>query len=70
MIDHTPVHSSSVETVGYDANTQELHVVWKSGKTSIYSNVPQSVARSASTAWSPGKFLKEEVQPNYAHRYL
>jgi hypothetical protein len=64
------VHSTSVDSIGYDPATKEMHVAWKSGKTSVYSDVPEHVATSAVTAWSPGKYLRENVQSNHPHRYL
>lgn len=63
------VYSSSVKSIGYDDVNRSLYVLWESGKTSIYGNVPPDVAFRAENAWSVGKFIREEVQGNYAHRY-
>ncbi len=65
----TQVHSTHVDRVGYDADTQELHVTWKNGKTSVYSGVPAQTADAARTAWSVGQFVQSEIIPNFPHRY-
>ncbi len=70
MIAWKDVHSEVVERIGYDAETQELHVKWRrGGRVSIYDDVPADVASQASTAWSVGKFLEENVKRSYPHRY-
>jgi hypothetical protein len=59
-----------VSEVGYDPDTQEMSITWeKSGKTSIYSGVPEDVAESCSRAPSVGQFINSEVKPFYSHRY-
>lgn len=64
------VYSSMVSEVGYDPDTQEMSITWaKSGKTSIYSGVPEDVAESCSRAPSVGQFINSEVKPFYSHRY-
>jgi hypothetical protein len=63
------VFSSNVDQIGYDEDTSELTVVWKGGKTSIYSGVPQSVAEQTMNDWSVGKAINANIKPAYAHRY-
>lgn len=63
------VHSSNVERIGWDAETQELVVQWDSGKTSIYEGVPHGVADSTMNAWSVGSALIRDVKGAYPHRY-
>lgn len=63
------VHSSHVDRIGWDAETQELVVQWDSGKTSIYSGVPHGVADSVQNSWSVGKALTSDVKGKYPHRY-
>ncbi len=38
------VASSMIHAVGYDAATQELEIVFNSGKTDCYTGVPQTVS--------------------------
>ena len=63
------VFSSNVAEVGYDADTAELFVTWKSGKTSVYTGVPADVAQAAMTAYSVGQAIQQDIIPNYPHRY-
>ena len=64
------IFSSHVGRVGYSPDTQELFVEWQgTGKTSVYSGVPQAVANQTMNAWSVGKALKENVKDVYPHRY-
>jgi len=65
-----PVFSSSVDSIGYDPETQALHVAWAGGKTSVYRGVPADVAEDASKSWSVGTFLNENVKDKYPHQYL
>jgi hypothetical protein len=63
------VFSSNVDEIGYDPETSDLVVVWRSGKRSIYSGVPQDVANDVMNAASVGQALNMSVKPLYAHRY-
>lgn len=63
------VYSSHVAQIGHDPDTGELHVVWDTGKTSIYSGVPADVADGVMKSWSIGTALREQVKGQYDHRY-
>ncbi len=64
------VASSNVSSVSYDSDTSELEVTWmKSGKTSVYSGVPEDVAVRLANAPSVGSMLNNEIKPYYAHHY-
>lgn len=63
------VYSSNVSAVGYAPDTQELHVTWSTGKTSVYEGVPADLGEQASTSWSIGKFLNENVRDKFPHKY-
>jgi len=64
------VFSSHVEEIGYDEETGDLIVVWKSGKTSAYAGVPDELARRTMNAASIGSALRDDIKPNFAHRYI
>lgn len=66
----TPVHSSNVSSVGYDADSGELIIKWNSGKTSAYAGVPEGLALELSKAPSVGQMLNSQIKPIYAHRYV
>ena len=65
----TPVFSSQVSEIGYDAASGELLVTWKNGRQSAYSGVPEDVALALSKAPSVGQMLNTEIKPIYPHRY-
>lgn len=71
------VTSDAVESIGYDAETRELFVKWKSngktsgGKTSVYGpGVSPLKAEKSMTAWSVNKAIRADIAPNHPHRYL
>lgn len=63
------VTSSTVDSIGHDPETGELHVLWKSGKTSIYSGVDTEKAKTVSNAWSVNGALNNLVKPHHGHAY-
>ena len=64
------VYSTMVQSVGYDDETKELTVTWnKSGKVSVYENVPEELAVQLSLAPSVGRMINDEIKPYYQHRY-
>jgi hypothetical protein len=64
------VFSSNVDSIAYNAETLELFVRWTRGrKVSVYEGVPDDVADEAMRAYSVGNYIREEIKPNYRHRY-
>ncbi len=59
------VDSSNVEAIGYDENTQELHVQFLSGGYYIYHDVPREIFDGLMYAPSKGSFLNREVKNVY-----
>lgn len=70
MPDMKPIFSSHVDAVGHDPASGELHVRWNDGKTSVYQNVPETVAAQVMNSWSVGQALNEMVKKQFPHRYL
>ena len=64
------IHSSHVREVGHDPDTQEMHVVWESGRTSVFEGVPADLVDRVSRSASVGKALSDEVKGKFPHRYL
>lgn len=52
-----PVDSSMVYAVAYDPPTQELLVIFTSGKTYIYEGVPRKVYEDLMSADSKGSYM-------------
>lgn len=63
------VYSSIVDRIDYDVASEELSVVWKKGKLSIYSGVPEDVAQQVMNAPSIGSALYNSIIGVYEHRY-
>lgn len=64
-INHMPVQSSSVETIGYDAETGELHVSFKGTGKYVYQRVPKHVYESLMISGSKGNFLHHNIKGNF-----
>jgi KTSC domain len=52
------VESSMIHAVGYDKESQELEVVYTSGKIWRYTSVPEQIYRQLLAADSKGSFMK------------
>lgn len=59
------VNSSNVEAVGYDDETNELHVQFLSGGYYIYYDVPRDIFDNLMLSPSIGSFLNREVKNVY-----
>lgn len=68
-IEIRPVYSSSISELAHNDETNELHVTWKDGKTSVYSGVSKEKFERAATAWSVGKYIHAQIKPFHEHRY-
>ena len=63
-----PVHSSNLESVGYDSENNLLYVRFRSGDCYVYHGVPERIYSGIINATSPGKFLNENVKDIYPFR--
>jgi hypothetical protein len=68
MTEMREVYSSHVAEIGFENG--ELTVTWSSGKTSVYSGVPESTANEVMSAASVGSALRELVKGQYSHKYI
>lgn len=60
------VDSSSVEAIGYDLDTQELHVRFlRSGETYVYDAVEEWVFQELMQADSKGSYINARIKPHY-----
>lgn len=64
-INHAPVESSSVKTIGYDKEKQELHVTFRGSGRYVYQNVPSYVYESLMMAGSKGNFIHHNLKNRY-----
>jgi len=59
------VDSSNIEAIGYDENTQELHVQFRQGSSYVYRDVPRHLFDELMNAPSKGSFLNREIKGVY-----
>ncbi len=62
------VDSTAIQAVGYDARTRRLEVLFKSGHTYCYVDVPPEVYERLLTADSKGSYLQGYVIDVYPYR--
>lgn len=67
-MNHTPVSSSQIASVGYDPATRVLEITFKDGGTYAYDNVPANVHADLMSADSVGKAFYAMVKGKYGHR--
>ena len=65
MPDMTPVDSSNLLQVGYDAGSQDLYIEFVEGRTYVYSAVPETTYQELMDADSKGSYFNREIKPNY-----
>ena len=63
-----PVTSSVIRSIGYDPETAELEIEFRSGDLYRYYAVPPSVHRDLMAAESPGAYFNRHVSDRYPTR--
>ena len=63
-----PVTSSVLVAVGYDADTAELEIEFRSGDVYRYYAVPARVHRELLAAESPGAYFNRAINDRYPTR--
>lgn len=63
----TPVESSMIRAVGYDSTTRELEVVFTSGRTYRYTEVPPEVYEGLLAAESKGRYMRAYILDVYPY---
>lgn len=61
-MEHRPVRSSTVASVGYDEQSRTLEVAFRNGSLYMYSNVPAHIADGLRSAASVGQYLDKNVK--------
>ena len=64
-MERTPVSSSNVNSIGYDADTQTLEVEFKNGAIYHYFGVPEYEHDGLMSADSKGKYLHSHIKNRY-----
>lgn len=69
-MNRTPVTSSNIQSIGYDALSSVLEVEFTSGDVYQYFNVPEHVFQQFLHASSHGEFLADNIRYNYRYRKI
>lgn len=70
MIQHQYVQSSTIQTCGYDPESQELHVKFKDGGYYTYTDVPPEKHQAFMMSGSKGQFLHQHIKGKHDHTKL
>jgi hypothetical protein len=66
-----PVNSSSIDSVGYDADASELYIRFReNGKLYAYEDVDETVFADLMRAKSKGTFVNRRIKDRYAYTEL
>ena len=66
MPDMQQVDSSNIHSIGYDEDTQTLHIRFKTGsKTYVYEDVPSTEYNSLLESDSIGSYFHTNIKNNY-----
>jgi hypothetical protein len=55
------VESSMIHAVGYESKPRTMEVVFNSGDTYVYEDVPQKVYKGLMAAESKGQYMRAEI---------
>jgi len=69
-MERTPVSSSNVSSIGYDADSQTLEVEFNNGAVYQYSGVPEHEYHGIMNSDSKGKYLHSNVKNRYSFSKL
>ena len=67
-MDLVRVESSMISAVAYDDAARELFVIFNTGQTYVYSDVPREVYDALLKSDSKGSYMKDFVIDMYRHR--
>lgn len=67
IMERTPVDSSNVASIGYDAETQTLEVEFQNGSVYQYFDVPEHVFDGFMQAPSKGQYLHQNIRDVYRY---
>jgi KTSC domain len=62
--------STVIANFDYEPESEKLTVLFKSGRTYVYQQVPEDVFRAFASARSKGAFFNHRIRDNYAFEEL
>jgi hypothetical protein len=64
-MEYKSVESSTIRTIGYDAEQELLEITFNSGATYRYTGVPATIANTLLNAESKGSYFSVNIRSNY-----
>lgn len=61
-MERVPVDSSTLATVGYEANTRVLEIEFRNGRIYQYFGVPESIHNGLMISSSKGEYFNEHIK--------
>jgi lysyl-tRNA synthetase class 2 len=62
---HSDMPSTVIRSYRYDAATQDLRIVFQTGRRYIYKEVPQETFDGMKAAFSKGEFFNEHIRERF-----
>ena len=59
------IDSTTIQSVGYDPETETLEIEFQNGRLYRYTGVPEAVYTGLMNAESPGKYFNGEIRDVY-----
>lgn len=69
-MNRTPVTSSNIASIGYDANTMTLEVEFTNGSVYQYFDVPETEYQALVSASSVGTHLNQNIKARYRYAQI
>ena len=69
-MNHQPVTSSNLRSVGYDSTSQTLEIEFNSGSIYQYFDVPSTVHSSLISAGSKGSYFQAFIKDRYRYHKI
>lgn len=69
-MERTPVSSSNISAIGYDADSLTLEVEFNNGSVYSYSGVPSGEYEGFMNSDSKGKYLHANIKNRYSYMKL
>jgi hypothetical protein len=67
MMEWTSIRSTNIREAGFDAETNELEIVFADGARYRYRSVPESIYQELVSARSAGRYFHQKIRDRYSY---
>lgn len=64
------VYSGRAQEVSYNPDSNEMTVLWRNGRSTVYFDVPEEMALDLSNAPSVGSMINSDFTGKFRHRNI